>query len=299
MRVGELARRTGTTIRALRYYESVGLVVPRRLSNGYREYDPIAERQVAQIRELMTLGLAVEETRPFVESIADGTEDVCAAALATFRSTVTGLQRRIGELTAQRDALNARIDEAARSVVTGVPAGDSSPAELVGTRLPALQFYASDGRPVDLAALGPGRTVIFVYPLTGRPGVDLPRGLLEVHGARGSTDQAIWVRDHHAELLAAGASRVYGLSAQSTGYQRELAHRLRLPYPLIPDPKLTLAAATGLPTLASGDLALYQRLTLIVCDDVVEHVFHPIPDPASHAMDVMSWLTRTKTGSLR
>ncbi|WIM93410.1 MerR family transcriptional regulator [Actinoplanes oblitus] len=292
MRVGELARRTGTTIRALRYYESVGLVVPRRLSNGYREYDPIAERQVAQIRELMALGLAVEETRPFVESIADGTEDVCAATLATFRSTVTGLQRRIGELTAQRDALNARIDEAARSVVTGVPSGGAGLAGLVGTGLPALRFYASDGRPVDLAALGPGRTVIFVYPLTGRPGVDLPRGLLEVHGARGSTDQAIWLRDHHAELLAAGASRVYGLSAQSTGYQRELAHRLRLPYPLIPDPKLTLAAATGLPTLASGDLVLYDRLTLIVSDDVVEHVFHPIPDPPSHAMDVMSWLTR-------
>lgn len=294
MRVGELARRTGTTIRALRYYESVGLVVPRRLSNGYREYEPIAERQVAQIRELMALGLAVEETRPFVESIADGDEDVCAAALATFRSTVVGLQDRIGELSAQRDALNARIDEAARRVVTDAPSSENDPARLVGSALPSLRFYASDGRPVDLGDLGPGRTVIFVYPLTGRPGVDLPRGLLEVHGARGSTDQAIWLRDHHAELLAAGASRVYGLSAQSTGYQRELAHRLRLPYPLIPDPKLTLAAKTGLPTRTGGDLALYDRLTLIVADDVVEHVFHPIPDPASHALDVMSWLTKLR-----
>jgi DNA-binding transcriptional MerR regulator len=294
MRVGELARRTGTTIRALRYYESVGLVVPRRLSNGYREYEPVAERQVAQIRELMALGLAVEETRPFVESIAAGDEDVCAAALATFRSTVTGLQQRIGELTAQRDALDARIDDAARQVVTSVPAMERKPADLVGTSLPSLRIYASDGRPVDLGALGPGRTVIFVYPLTGRPGVDLPRGLLEVHGARGSTDQAIWLRDHHAELRAAGAARVYGLSAQSTGYQRELAHRLRLPYPLIPDPKLTLAAATGLPTLTSGDLPLYDRLTLIITDDVVEHVFHPIPDAASHALDVMSWLTKRR-----
>jgi DNA-binding transcriptional MerR regulator len=294
MRVGELARRTGTTIRALRYYESVGLVVPRRLSNGYREYEPIAERQVAQIRELMALGLAVEETRPFVESIAGGDEDVCAAALATFRSTVVGLQERIGELTAQRDALDARIDEAARRVVTAAPLTESDPGRLVGSTLPALHFYASDGRPVDLSDLGPGRTVIFVYPLTGRPGVDLPRCLLEVHGARGSTDQAIWLRDHHAELLAAGASRVYGLSAQSTGYQRELAHRLRLPYPLIPDPKLTLASAAGLPTRTSADFAFYDRLTLIIADDVVEHVFHPIPDPASHALDVMSWLTKLR-----
>ncbi|MEV4349203.1 MerR family transcriptional regulator [Actinoplanes sp. NPDC049596] len=290
MRVGELARRTGTTVRALRYYEAAGLVVPRRLSNGYREYEPIAVRQVTQIRELMALGLSVEETRPFVESIANG-DDVCAAAVATFRSTVTGLQKRIGELTAQREALDARIDEAARSVVTGAPTG-SAAADLAGKPLPALTFYATDGRPVDLSALGPGRSVIFVYPLTGRPGVDLPRGLLEIHGARGSTDQAIWLRDHHAEILAAGAARVYGLSAQSTGYQRELVHRLGLPYPLIPDPRLGLAAALGLPTLAAGDLTLYERLTLVVTDGHVEHVFHPIPDPASHALDVMRWLVR-------
>jgi DNA-binding transcriptional MerR regulator len=296
MRVGELARRTGTTIRALRYYEAAGLVVPRRRSNGYREYDPVAVRQVAQIRELMALGLAVEETRPFVESIADGTDDaLCAASLATFRGTVAGMQDRIDELTAQRDALDARIDAAARQVVTGVPTTGTDPATLIGGRLPNLEFYASDGRPVDLAALGAGRTVVFVYPLTGRPGVDLPRGLLEVHGARASTDQATWLRDHHAELLAAGARRVYGLSAQSTGYQRELVHRLRLPYPLIPDPKLTLAAAAGLPTIGAGDLTLYERLTLVVTDDVVEHVFHPIPDPASHALDVMRWLTKRRT----
>ncbi len=117
------ARRTGTTVRALRYYEAAGLVVPRRLSNGYREYDPIAERQVGQIRELMALGLAIEETRPFVESIANG-DDVGAAAVATFRSTVSRLQQRIGELTAQRDTLDARIDDAARQVVTGRPGVD-------------------------------------------------------------------------------------------------------------------------------------------------------------------------------
>jgi DNA-binding transcriptional MerR regulator len=296
MRVGELARQTGTTVRALRYYEAVGLVVPRRLSNGYREYDPLAVRQVAQIRELMALGLAVEETRPFVESIADGSDgDLCAVSLATFRGTVTDMQKRIDELTAQRDALDARIDAAAREVVTEAPAVGAAPATLVGRRLPGRTIYASDGRPVDLGAPGPGRTVVFVYPLTGRPGVDLPRGLLEIHGARASSDQATWLRDHHAELLAAGAARVYGLSAQSTGYQRELAHRLRLPYPLIPDPKLALAAEAGLPTRSSGGLALYERLTLVVTDDVVEHVFHPIPDPASHALDVMRWLTQRRT----
>ncbi|MEU8257506.1 MerR family transcriptional regulator [Micromonospora inaquosa] len=296
MRVGELARRTGTTVRALRYYESAGLVVPRRLRNGYREYDPIAVRLVAQIRELMALGLTVEETRPFVESIAGGADDtdVCAAAVATYRSTITNLQERIGKLTAQRDALDARLDAAATQVVPGSHAQGADPTALVGVALPQLSFYGTDGRPVDLGALGAGRSVIFVYPLTGRPGVDLPNGLLEIHGARGSTEQAAWFRDHHAELRAAGAARVYGLSAQSTGYQRELAHRLRLPYPLIPDPRLTLADALRLPTRTAGDMTLYERLTLIIADGEVEHVFYPIQDPASHPLHVMRWLTKRR-----
>ncbi|MER7894473.1 MerR family transcriptional regulator [Micromonospora sp. NPDC094482] len=297
MRVGELARRTGTTVRALRYYESAGLVVPRRLSNGYREYDPISVRLVAQIRELMALGLSVEETRPFVESIADGSDDagVCAAALATYRSTIIGLQERIAKLTAQRDALNARLDAAAEQIVSGRPAAAVADlADLAGGAMPPLAFYATDGRPINLSALGAGRTVIFVYPLSGRPGVDLPHSLLEVHGARAGTEQATWLRDHHAELLNAGAARVYGLSAQSTGYQRELVHRLRLPYPLIPDPRLTLAAALGLPTFTAADMTLYERLTLIVSDGHIEHVFHPIPQPAPHALHVMQWLTKRR-----
>jgi DNA-binding transcriptional MerR regulator/peroxiredoxin len=296
MRVGELARRTGTTVRALRYYEAAGLVVPRRLGNGYREYEPIAVRLVQQIRELTALGLSVEETRPFVESLAEGRDaDVCAAAVATYRSAIGGLQERIGRLTAQRDGLHDRLDVAAGRVrpPPAVRAG-ADPGELVGVRMPALGFYATDGRPVDLGALGPGRSIVFVYPLTGRPGVDLPASLLEIPGARGSTEQASWFRDHHAELRAAGAERVYGLSAQSTGYQRELVHRLQLPYPLLPDPRMTLAATLGLPTFRAADMVLYRRLTLIVRDDVVEHVFHPIAAPAMHALEVMRWLSQNR-----
>jgi peroxiredoxin/DNA-binding transcriptional MerR regulator len=299
MRVGELARRTGTTVRALRYYEEAGLVVPQRLGNGYREYEPIAIRLVQQIRELTALGLSVEETRPFVESLADGQEaDVCAAAVATYRSAISGLQERIGKLTAQRDGLHERLDAASGRVPPPLGGrGSADPSGLVGAPAPDLDFYATDGRPVNLNALGPGRSVVFVYPLTGRPGVDLPDSLLNIPGARGSTEQASWFRDHHAELRAAGAARVFGLSAQSTGYQRELVHRLRLPYPLLPDPRMRLAAALGLPTFGAGDMVLYRRITLVLHDDAIEHVFHPIAAPAMHALEVMQWLTKHRAGT--
>jgi DNA-binding transcriptional MerR regulator len=287
MRVGELARRTGTTVRALRYYEAAGLVVPRRQSNGYREYAPIAVDLVRQIRELTALGLSVEETRPFVESL-------CAAAVATYRSAISGLQERIGRLTAQRDSLHERLDAAAGRLPAAPGRPSADPGELVGLAVPSLEFFATDGRLIDLGALGPGRSVVFIYPLTGRPGVDLPDSALNIPGARGSTEDASWFRDHHAELRAAGAARVFGLSAQSTGYQRELVHRLRLPYPLLPDPRMALAAALGVPTFGAGDMVLYRRLTLIIRAGVIEHVFHPIPAPAMHALDVMQWLARNR-----
>ncbi|WP_246656236.1 MerR family transcriptional regulator [Dactylosporangium vinaceum] len=288
MRAGELARRSGTTIRALRYYESVGLVVPRRLANGYREYDPIAERLVVQIRELTALGLSVEETRPFVESIAAGADesDVRAAALETYRSAIAGLQTRIGQLTAQRDALEARLALASTVVDFG---------DLVGRELPDEQVFATNGDAVNYRHLGPGRTILFIYPLTGRHGVDLRDGLLEIPGAR-APEQVRWFRDHHGELLTAGAARVFGLSAQSAGYQQELAHQLCLQYPLIPDPRLTLAAALGLPTHTAAGRTFYRRLTLVVTGGVVEHVFHPIPAPPTHANEVLRWLHRTAPG---
>jgi DNA-binding transcriptional MerR regulator len=294
MRVGELARETGTTLRALRYYEQTGLVVPQRLGNGYREYAPIAVELVRQIRELTALGLSVEETRPFVESLAEGRDaDVCPAAVATYRSAIGSLEERISRLSAQRDGLHERLEAVAGRVPAPEPGrGSADPSSLVDVRVPAAEFYATDGRLVDLGALGPGRSVVFVYPLTGRPGVDLPDSLLNIPGARGSTVQASWFRDHHAELLGAGAARVFGLSAQSTGYQRELVHRLRLPYPLLPDPRMTLAAALGLPTFGAADMVLYRRVTLIIRDDVIEHVFHPIAAPPMHALEVMRWLAQ-------
>jgi peroxiredoxin len=45
-----------------------------------------------------------------------------------------------------------------------------------GAALPALTLAASDGSRVDLRGPGDGRTILYLYPLTGRPGVDLPRG---------------------------------------------------------------------------------------------------------------------------
>jgi peroxiredoxin len=155
-------------------------------------------------------------------------------------------------------------------------------------RLPELALPATDGSWVDLAALR-GRSVVYVYPRTGRPEQPLPTGWDQIPGARGCTPQSCAYRDRAAELASLGA-RVYGLSAQDTSYQREAVERLHLPFSLLSDEPLALAATLQLPTFEVHGMRLFKRLTLIVRDGAIETVFYPVFPPDADAENVASWL---------
>jgi peroxiredoxin len=146
------------------------------------------------------------------------------------------------------------------------------------------------GEPVDLSVLS-GRTVVYCYPRTGRPEEGLPRGWDEIPGARGCTPQSCAFRDHHEELRSLGA-RVFGLSTQSTGYQREAAERLRLPFALLSDERLAFARALGLPTFEVEGMTLIKRLTLVIDEGRIEKVFYPVFPPNENAKEVAEWLSR-------
>jgi peroxiredoxin len=171
-----------------------------------------------------------------------------------------------------------------------VPVDDGAAGHLPGVELPARALVATSGETIALDRLGPGRSVLYLYPLTGRPGVELPDGWDDIPGARGCTTEACDFRDHHADLVAAGAARVYGVSAQDSEYQREAVDRLHLPFAMLADPELTLAGALGLPTFTAAGRRLYRRLTLVVDDGRVEHVFYPVFPPDEHAREVLAWL---------
>ncbi|HEY5224502.1 MAG TPA: peroxiredoxin [Microbacteriaceae bacterium] len=172
-----------------------------------------------------------------------------------------------------------------------VPVDDGAADHLVGRAVPALILTATDGGRVDLADLGPGRTIIYAYPLTGVPGTDLPDGWDAIPGARGCSTEAADFRDNFSPLRDAGVVHVYGLSNQGPDYQREVVERLQLPFTMLSDPNFALADALKLPTFAApGHDRLYTRLTLVVHDDVIEHVFYPIFPPNTHAQQVLDWL---------
>lgn len=129
-----------------------------------------------------------------------------------------------------------------------------------------------------------------MYPLTGRPGADPPDGWDAIPGARGCTAEACDFRDHHQDLLAAGASAVFGVSSQGRDYQREVVDRLRLPFVMLSDPELRLGEELGLPTFQAGGLRLFKRLTLVIRDGLIEQVFYPVFPPNEHASEVLAWL---------
>ncbi len=174
----------------------------------------------------------------------------------------------------------------------GIPApvDDGACDHLTGMRLPHIVLPATSGETVELSGLT-GRTVVYCYPLTGRPGEDLPRGWDEIPGARGCTPQSCAFRDHHAELRALGAY-VYGLSAQGTGYQREVAERLHLPFDLLSDEGLAFVEALGLPTFEVEGMVLIRRLTLVIQDGQIEKAFYPVFPPNKSAEEVVEWLQR-------
>lgn len=172
-----------------------------------------------------------------------------------------------------------------------VPQDDGAADHLPGMAVPALTFTASDGKRVNIAELGGGRSVIYLYPMTGVPGVALPSGWDEIPGARGCSTEACDFRDHFAELTAAGVTSVYGFSSQDPAYQAEVVERLRLPFTMLSDENFELASAIGLPTFAAeGHDRLYSRLTLVLRDGTIEHVFYPIFPPNTHAQQVLAWL---------
>jgi peroxiredoxin len=170
-----------------------------------------------------------------------------------------------------------------------IPQDDGACAHLPGLKLPALALATTAGSTVDFSSL-PGRSVIFCYPKTGVPEKNPPPEWNAIPGARGCTPQNCSFRDEHSNLLQTGVDQVFGVSTQSSSYQREAKERLHLPYLLVSDEKLALAQALNLPTFEFDGETLIKRLTLIVDDGVITHVLYPVFPPDKSAADTLQWI---------
>lgn len=168
------------------------------------------------------------------------------------------------------------------------PQDDGAAVHLSGMAMPPLALPSTGGRIVDLASFA-RRTVLYIYPMTGRPDVPLPDGWDMIPGARGCTPEACAFRDHHAELNRLDTD-VLGLSTQTTEYQLEMVVRLHLPFEILSDSEHRFTDALRLPTFEVSGMRLLKRLTFVVRAGKIEHVFYPVFPPDTHAEDVCTWL---------
>jgi peroxiredoxin len=170
-----------------------------------------------------------------------------------------------------------------------VPQDDGAARHLTGMTLPDMALPATDGARVNLSAL-PSRTVVYVYPRTGRPGQALPTGWDAIPGARGCTPQSCGFRDHFAELKQLGVNALYGLSTQDMAYQREAVERLHLPFAILSDAGLQLTRTMRLPSFTVDGMTLLKRMAWVIDDGVMTHVLYPVFPPDKSAETVLAWL---------
>jgi peroxiredoxin len=169
-----------------------------------------------------------------------------------------------------------------------IPTDDGAANHLKGMRLPQLALKATNGATIQLGEIK-NKLVIYCYPMTGQPNVPLPEGWDQIPGARGCTPQSCAYRDHYQELQALGAE-VIGLSVQSHDYQKELAGRLHLPFPIVSDVNYEFQKALNMPTFITAGMTLLKRVTLIVNQGIIEAVHYPIFPSDSDAPWVVNYL---------
>ncbi|MHA2853939.1 MerR family transcriptional regulator [Paenibacillus lautus] len=109
MKIGELAARTGVSIRSLRYYEQQGLLTPVRNENGYREYSMLAEEQVRTIQLYLNLGLTTEQIAGFLHCVLKNKEAFCAEVFPIFRQKIAEIEAQIHQLNHIKMNLEERM----------------------------------------------------------------------------------------------------------------------------------------------------------------------------------------------
>ncbi|MDQ2892193.1 MAG: helix-turn-helix domain-containing protein [Pseudomonadota bacterium] len=110
MRIGELARATGTKVETIRFYEMEGLLpIPARTGANYRDYEPAHLDRMSFIKRSRDLGFTLSQVRQLLY-LADDPRGPCADVDAMTAAHVVEIDRKLADLQALRGELVRRLD---------------------------------------------------------------------------------------------------------------------------------------------------------------------------------------------
>ncbi len=123
MKIGDVARRTGASVRSIRHYEKVGLIRATREENGYRDFDEADVLLVRRIGRMIRLGFTTEEIATFLNCIVDdpATVTACPKVAAAHRLKLAAIERQMADLETRRQKLLITLKAASGQDDTSVP----------------------------------------------------------------------------------------------------------------------------------------------------------------------------------
>ena len=169
------------------------------------------------------------------------------------------------------------------------PKGEENLNHLNNYIIKLIKLKSTADALVDLSEIK-GLTIIYIYPMTGQPDKPLPDNWDNIPGARGCTPQSCSFRDNFNALKKLNVNNIFGLSSQTSEYQKEMAKRLNLPYEVLSDEKLKFANQLKLPIFQVKDLKLVKRITLILSDNKILKYFYPVFPPDENVNEVIKFL---------
>ncbi|ASZ65532.1 MerR family transcriptional regulator [Bacillus cereus] len=111
MKIGELSKKTGASVRSIRHYEKKNLITAVRLENDYREFDESAVKRIRIIQLYLGLGLTTEQIEEILKCEDNGPEDYefCEEMLETYQVKLDQINRQISVLDVVKHRLEKQI----------------------------------------------------------------------------------------------------------------------------------------------------------------------------------------------
>lgn len=153
---------------------------------------------------------------------------------------------------------------------------------LTGGMLPDILLRASDGSPARLLGLAGDRSVIYLYPGDGTEAQD------PASPPSSCAVQRAGFRELTLDFAALGV-KILGVGCEPHDLQRGVTQAERLPFALLSDSEMQLAAALRLPTFEDRGVRRYRRITLIAVGETIAAAFYPV-SPKRSASQALAWL---------